>query len=121
MDAKLYVGNLSYDTTEEDLRTLFSQAGNVTSVDVIKDRDTGRSKGFAFVEMGSQSEAEQAIKLFDGTSFGNRTIKVNIARPREERGPSRFGGGGGGGGRGGGGGYGDRNRRGGGGGGPRRY
>ena len=120
MDNKLYVGNLSYSTTEEDLRTLFSQAGTVTSVSLIKDRDTGRSKGFAFVEMASQSEAEQAIKLFDGTSFGNRDIKVNIARPREDRstggggyGRGRQGGGyrGGGGGRGSGGGRG----------GPRRY
>ncbi len=85
MDLKLYVGNLSYDTTEEDLRTLFSGAGTVTSVNVIKDRDTGRSKGFAFVEMSSQSEAEQAIKTFDGMNFGNREIKVNKARPPKER------------------------------------
>jgi cold-inducible RNA-binding protein len=120
METKLYVGNLSYDTTEEDLRTLFSQAGTVSSVALIKDRDTGRSKGFAFVEMSNQSEAEQAIKLFDGSSYGNRDLKVNLARPREDRGPSRFGGGGGGD-RQSRGGYQDRNRRSGGGGGQRRY
>ena len=91
MNNKLYVGNLPYDTTEDDLRALFSQAGSVTTVDLIKDRDTGRSKGFAFVEMGSQSEAEQAIKQFNGASLGNRELKVNIARPREERSPSGYG------------------------------
>ncbi len=85
MDIKLYVGNLSYNTTEEDLRTLFSGAGTVTSVTLIKDRDTGRSKGFAFVEMSSQSEAETAIKTFDGMNVDNREIKVNKARPPEER------------------------------------
>jgi cold-inducible RNA-binding protein len=85
MDLKLYVGNLSFNTTEDDLRSLFSETGTVTSVALIKDRDTGRSKGFAFVEMSSQSEDEQAIKRFDGTSFGERQIKVNKARPPEER------------------------------------
>jgi len=85
MAAKLYVGNLPYSTMEEDLRTLFAQAGTVVSVDVIKDRDTGRSKGFAFVEMSSQSEAEQAIKLFNGYELENRQLKVNPARPKEER------------------------------------
>jgi RNA recognition motif-containing protein len=93
METKLYVGNLSYDTREEGLRDLFSKAGTVTSVALIKDRDTGRSKGFAFVEMSSQSEAEQAIKMFNGYSLDNRELKVNIARPREER-PARGGGGG---------------------------
>jgi RNA recognition motif-containing protein len=88
MELKLYVGNLSYDTTEDDLRSLFAQAGTVTSVTLIKDRATGRSKGFGFVEMGTQSEAEEAIKMLNGTSVGNREIKVNIARPPEER-PSR--------------------------------
>jgi RNA recognition motif-containing protein len=90
MDLKLYVGNLSYDTTEEDLRALFSGAGTVTSVTLIKDRDTRRSKGFAFVEMSSQSEAEQAIKDFNGKMLGSREIKVNIARPREERTSSNY-------------------------------
>ena len=85
METKLYVGNLSYTTTEDDLRTLFTQAGVVSSVALIKDRDTGRSKGFAFIEMSSQSEAEQAIKLFNGTDFNERPLTVNIARPREER------------------------------------
>ncbi|RPI33462.1 MAG: RNA-binding protein [Chloroflexota bacterium] len=102
---RLYVGNLSYSTTEEELKELFSQAGAVTSVALIKDRDTGRSKGFAFIEMGSQVEAEKAITMFNGVQFNTRTLTVSIARPREERGP-------GGGGRGGsGGGYGDRDRR----------
>mgnify|MGYP001086385478 FL=1 len=85
MDAKLYVGNLSYDTTEESLRRAFAQAGTVVSVDIIKDRDTGRTKGFAFVTMTNQQEAENAIKLWNGKSLDNREIKVNIARPREEK------------------------------------
>ena len=123
---KLYVGNLSYTTTEEDLRTLFAQAGTVSTVELIKDRFTGDSKGFAFVEMSTQSEGENAIKMFNGFSLDNREIKVNVARPREERSPGGFGGqrGGGFGGRGGqggrgGGGGGGRDRR--GGGGTRRY
>jgi len=91
MDVKLYVGNLSFQTTEEDLRTLFSQAGTVASVALIKDRDSGRSKGFAFVEMSTQSEAEAAIKMFNGSTFDSRVLKVNLARPREERGPSSYG------------------------------
>jgi cold-inducible RNA-binding protein len=115
MDTKLYVGNLSYTTSEDDLRALFASAGTVVSAVVIKDRDTGRSKGFGFVEMSSQSEAENAIKQFNGTNFGERVLKVNIARPMEERPSGRYssnrsnqrGG------------YGDRNRR--GGGGQRRY
>jgi len=85
METKLYVGNLSYNTTDEDLRTLFTQAGTVKSVEVIKDRDTGRSKGFAFVEMDNQAEVESAIKAFNGYSLDNRQLKVSIARPREER------------------------------------
>ena len=89
MDAKLYVGNLSYDTTEDGLRAKFAEAGTVVSVEVIKDRDTGRTKGFAFVTMSNQEEAENAIKLFNGKTLDNREIKVNIARPREER-PQRF-------------------------------
>jgi RNA recognition motif-containing protein len=86
METKLYVGNLSYNTTDNDLRTLFAQAGTVSTVDLIKDRDTGMSKGFAFVQMGSQQEAEQAIKLFNGYELDNRQIKVNPARPKEESG-----------------------------------
>ena len=85
MDTKLYVGNLSYDTTEDTLRSLLSQAGTVESVDMITDRDTGRPKGFAFVTMGSQVDAEKAITMFNEKIVDNRTIKVNIARPREER------------------------------------
>jgi len=92
METKLYVGNLSYETTEEDLRTLFVQAGTVESVDLIKDRASGRSKGFAFVAMGNQSEMEKAIQMFNGYSFGERDLTVNIARPREERGPRGGGG-----------------------------
>lgn len=118
MESKLYVGNLSYSTTEDDLRQLFSQAGNVKSVSVIKDRDTGRSKGFAFVEMGSDDDAQKAISQFNGQSFQDRSLKVNVARPREDR-PRGGGGGGFGGPRGGdrggprGGGGGDRGDRGG--------
>jgi RNA recognition motif-containing protein len=85
MDAKLYVGNLSYDTTEDGLREKFAQAGTVVLVELIKDRDSGRMKGFAFVTMNNQAEAENAIKMFNGKTVDNREIKVNIARPREER------------------------------------
>lgn len=91
METKLYVGNLSYSTTEDDLRTLFTQAGTVRSVSLIKDRDSGRSKGFAFVEMETQSEAEKAITQFNGTLLNERAINVNIARPREEFGRKSFG------------------------------
>jgi RNA recognition motif-containing protein len=90
MDLKLYVGNLSYETTEDDLRTLFSGAGTVTSVALIKDRYSGQSKGFAFVEMSNQTEAEEAIKLFNGKTLGSREIKVNKARPPEERSSSGY-------------------------------
>jgi RNA recognition motif-containing protein len=105
MEVRLYVGNLSYDTTEEELRTLFAQAGTVASVALIKDRDTNRSKGFAFVEMSTQVEAQKAITMFNGFTLNNRDLTVNMARPREERRSfdNRGGGGGGGGGRGGGG------------------
>ena len=94
MDTKLYVGNLSYSVTEDELRELFAQAGGVTSVAVIKDRDTGQSKGFAFVEFGTQADAQKAISRFNGQKLGERTLTVNLARPKEER--SRSGGFGGG-------------------------
>ena len=85
MDVKLYVGNLSYSTTEDDLRTLFAQAGTVASVALIKDRDTGQSKGFAFVEMSTQAEAQKAISQFNAKEFKDRALTVNLARPKEER------------------------------------
>lgn len=85
MESKLYVGNLSYSTTEDDLRTLFFQAGTVSSVALIKDRDSGQSKGFAFVEMSNQSEAQKAITMFNGFNMGDRELKVSMAKPREER------------------------------------
>jgi RNA recognition motif-containing protein len=85
MEAKLYVGNLSYDTTEDEIRNLFAQAGTVSEVALIKDRDTGTSKGFAFVTMSSQDEAKKAIEQFNGKTLGNRELTVNVARPREER------------------------------------
>jgi RNA recognition motif-containing protein len=82
METKLYVGNLSYDTTEGGLRTAFAQSGTVVSVDMIKDRDTGRMKGFAFVTMSTQEEAESAIKALNEKMMDDRAIKVDIARPR---------------------------------------
>ena len=85
MEAKLYVGNLSYETTEDDLRSLFTQVGTVNEVALIKDRISGNSKGFAFVTMNSQEEANKAIEQFNGRSLGNRELTVNIARPREDR------------------------------------
>jgi cold-inducible RNA-binding protein len=85
MEAKLYVGNLSYDTTEDELRNLFASVGTVSQVDVIKDRDTGSSKGFAFVTMENQDDANKAIEQLNGRSLGNRELRVSIARPREER------------------------------------
>ncbi len=85
MDVKLYVGNLPFDTTEETIRELFAQCGTVVSVALIKDRDTGQSKGFAFVEMSSQKEAQTAISTLNGRTVGDREMKVNIAKPREER------------------------------------
>lgn len=91
MDNKLYVGNLPYTATEEDLQSHFSAAGTVTSVALIKDRATGRAKGFGFVEMASAEEAQKAINMFHGQDFMGRTLTVNVARPREER-PSRGGG-----------------------------
>lgn len=92
MEVKLYVGNLSFSTTEDELRTLFAQAGTVQSADIIKDRDSGTSKGFAFVTMSTQAEAEEAIKKFNGFSLGNRDLKVNPARPKEEGGRDGYGG-----------------------------
>jgi len=85
MEVKLYVGNLSYHTTEDDLRTLFAKAGQVASVAVIKDRDTGNSKGFAFVEMSTQAEAQKAVSMLNGFNLEDRELKVNLAKPREER------------------------------------
>ena len=99
MENKLYVGNLPYSATEDDLKNHFSQAGTVTSVALIKDRATGRAKGFGFVELSTAEEAQKAISMFHGQEFMGRTITVNVARPREER-PRNFGdrrGGGGGG------------------------
>jgi RNA recognition motif-containing protein len=100
MEAKLYVGNLPFKAHDDALRELFSQAGNVVSANVITDRESGRSKGFGFVEMGSPEEAEKAIQMFNGYSFDGRDLRVNIARPREERprggGRNRYGGQGGG-------------------------
>ena len=93
MDIKLYVGNLSFSTTEEELRTLFAQAGTVQSVAIITDRDTGRSRGLGFVGMGTQAEAEDAIKKFDQMDLGGRDLRVNIARPRENRSSRDDGGG----------------------------
>lgn len=85
MEAKIYVGNLSYDTTEDQLRTMFAEVGEVTSVDVIKDRYTGSPKGFAFVTMAEQADATQAISLYNGKEVDGRALKVNIAKPREDR------------------------------------
>lgn len=86
MESKLYVGNLPYTATEEELKELFGQAGTVTSVAVIKDRESGRSKGFAFVEMSTAEEAQKAISTLNGQMLGGRDLRVNIARPREEGG-----------------------------------
>ncbi|MBL8123058.1 MAG: RNA-binding protein [Pyrinomonadaceae bacterium] len=104
---KLYVGNLSFNTSNQDLNDLFGAVGTVVSSNIIEDRETGRSRGFGFVEMSSKSEGETAIAQFDGKEVDGRTLKVNEAKPQEKRG----GGGGGGFNRGGGGGYGGgRNR-----------
>jgi RNA recognition motif-containing protein len=112
MSAKLFVGNLTFTATENDLQDHFAQAGVVVSVNIMQDRMTGRSRGFAFVEMGSKEDAEKAIQMFHSKDFQGRPLTVNEARPREERPP---GGGRGGGYRSGGGGGGDRGYRGGGG------
>jgi cold-inducible RNA-binding protein len=92
MSTKLYVGNLAFQTTSQELEQLFGQAGTVQSASVVEDRDTGRSRGFAFVEMSSQEEATSAIEQFNGKEVGGRALKVNEAKPRE----NRSGGGGGG-------------------------
>ncbi|MBL0390077.1 RNA-binding protein [Ramlibacter monticola] len=113
MGNKLYVGNLAYSVRDDDLQQLFAEFGTVSSVKVMMDRDTGQSKGFAFVEMGSDAEAQAAINGMNGKQVGGRALNVNEARPKEER-PGGFGGGGR---SGGGGGYGGGSgRRGGGGG-----
>jgi RNA recognition motif-containing protein len=117
---KLYVGNLSYDMSQDDLRAMFEEHGTVDSAQIIMDRETGRSKGFGFIEMASEDEAQAAISALNGKQSGGRTLTVNEARPREDRGGGGGGrsgggrggyGGGGGGGRGGygggGGGYGE--------------
>ena len=108
MSTRLYVGNLNFRTTGDELRDIFSQAGEVENATVVEDRDTGRSRGFGFVEMTTAEGAAAAIEQFNGKEFGGRALTVNEARPREDRGGGRggFGGGGGGYGGGGGGGYG---------------
>jgi len=113
MEYKLYVGNLAYSVTETDLQTLFAEAGTVKSAALIKDKFSGQSKGFAFVEMENQQDMEKAISILNGREFQGRSLAVSIARPREER-PSFGGGGGYGNNRGGGndrGGANDRNKR----------
>ena len=86
METKLYVGNLSRSTTEDDLRILFAQAGNVTAIGLIKDRESGQSKGFAFVTMGSQNEAHKAISMFNAFYIHDHALNVSVAKPREEQG-----------------------------------
>ena len=118
MSTKLYVGNLSFNTSNEDLQELFGQAGTVESANIVEDRETGRSRGFGFIEMSSKEEAQTAIEQLNGKEVDGRSLTVNEAKPREERsggggggnrgggGGGRGGYGGGGGNRGGGGGYG---------------
>jgi RNA recognition motif-containing protein len=107
----IYVGNLSHDTTEEELRRAFEEYGSVDKVNIIMDKFSGRSKGFGFVEMASKEEAEAAMNGLNNTELDGRTLNVNEARPRQDRGPRGGGGGRGGrGGRGGGGGYGGNRR-----------
>ena len=107
MSTKLYVGNLSFDTSSQDLETMFAGAGTVQTASVVEDRDTGRSRGFGFVEMSTKEEAQTAISSFDGKDLDGRNIKVNEAKPRE----NRSGGGGGGYGGNGGGGFGGSKKR----------
>lgn len=98
MSMKLYVGNLSFQTSSQELEELFAGIGTVESATVVEDRETGRSRGFGFVEMGSQEDGQKAIAELNGTEVGGREIKVNEAKPREDRGRGAYGGGGGGGG-----------------------
>ncbi len=111
MGKKLYVGNLSYSTTSDSLREMFAPHGTVESADVIMDRDSGQSKGFGFVEMGSDDEAQAAIAALNGQDNDGRALTVNEAKPREPRSGGFGGGNRGGGGRSGGGGGGGRDRR----------
>ncbi len=85
MNNKLFVGNLSFETTEDELRTLFAGAGTISSVDLIKDRNTGRPKGFAFVEMSTSAEAQNAIEMLNGKVLNERELTVDVAKPRKER------------------------------------
>jgi cold-inducible RNA-binding protein len=85
MSTKLYVGNLSFETSSNELQTLFAQAGTVESVSLIEDRETGRSRGFGFVEMSTKEEGTAAIEKFNGHELGGRELKVNAAKPREPR------------------------------------
>lgn len=94
----IYVGNLSFDATEDEVRELFAAHGTVTSVSLITDKFSGQPRGFGFVEMADDGEANNAIQALNGKAFKNRNLTVNVARPREERGSRGFGGGGGGGG-----------------------
>lgn len=118
MNTKLFVGNLSFNTTENDLHDAFAAHGTVVEANLMVDRVSGRPRGFAFITMGTPEEAQKAIDAMNGASLGGRNLTVNMARPKEERpgggggggGRRDFGGGGGGGGRGGGGGGGGRNR-----------
>jgi cold-inducible RNA-binding protein len=89
---KLYVGNLSFQTSSEELQTMFAQAGTVESVSLIEDRETGRSRGFGFVEMSTKEEGAAAIAQFNGKDLGGRALNVNEAKPREDRGSGRNGG-----------------------------
>ena len=89
MTMKLYVGNLAFETSSNDLQTLFAQAGTVESVSLIEDRETGRSRGFGFVEMSSKEEGAAAIQQFNGKELGGRALNVNEAKPREDRGGGR--------------------------------
>jgi cold-inducible RNA-binding protein len=108
MASKLFVGNLSYSTTDDRIREVFEQYGEVLSATVVRDRATGQSRGFGFVEYGADSAAQSAMESLNGTDLDGRSITVNVARERERGGPPRGGGGGGGGGYGGGGGGGGR-------------